>query len=43
MKRLLELYRNSLILLVTHSLCIIIGATWAYVALIGVLNAKGVL
>lgn len=43
MKRLLELYRNSLILLVTHTLCIIVGATAMFAALIPVLKLKGLL
>lgn len=43
LRKLVGFYLHSLAFLVWSALCIIFGATWAYTALIGVLNSKGVL
>jgi hypothetical protein len=36
-------YATSWVLLLTHALCILIGAAWMYLAIEAALHAKGVL
>lgn len=42
-RRLLALYAASWMLLLSHALCIGLGAAWMYLAIKGVLKVQGVL
>lgn len=42
-RNLIRLYATSWVLLLTHALCICIGAAWMLVAIVGDLKARGLL
>jgi hypothetical protein len=43
MKKLLKWYATSWLLLLTHAVCIGIGAGWMYIAILTVLRSRGLL